>query len=49
MQVPTLLKITIAWALETPYRNLGKAEDAAEMHQLRMTIAPHCLPQAGGG
>lgn len=46
-QVPTLLKITIAWALETAYRNLARADDAAEMHQLRMKLAPHCLPQAG--
>ena len=46
-QGPTLLKIVIAWALESAYTDLGRTEDAAEMHQLRMKLAPHCLPPMG--
>lgn len=46
-KAPTLLKLMIAWALETTYQKLGREEDAAEMHQIRMNLAPHCLPQSG--
>lgn len=49
VKAPTLLKILIAWALETAYTDLGRAEDAAEMQQVRMQIAPHCLPDPGSG